>query len=108
MFRAYTVFLLAGAFFILLGALPYLRFLYWFAVRSPEASGHVQSLVAGGVLGLFGVVLVVLGVLADLLSVNRKLLEDLLLRVKRLEYGDTSEGTAGDAADDVLERVLRK
>ena len=42
--------------------------------------------------------------LADLLSVNRKLMEDLLLRVKRLEYGDA----AGDAADDVLERALRE
>ena len=53
----------------------------------------MQSLVIGGVLGLFGIVLVVLGVLADLLSVNRKLMEDLLLRVKRLEYGDAASPT---------------
>ena len=91
MFRAYTVFLLAGAFFILVGALPYLRFLWWVLTRSPQVSGHVQSLVIGGVLVLFGIVLVVLGVVADLLSVNRKLIEDVLLRLKRLEYGDGSE-----------------
>jgi hypothetical protein len=91
MFRAYTVFLLAGAFFILVGALPYLRFLWWVVTRSPQVSGHVQSLVIGGVLVLFGIVLVVLGVVADLLSVNRKLIEDVLLRLKRLEYGDGSE-----------------
>jgi glycosyltransferase involved in cell wall biosynthesis len=108
MFRAYTVFLVAGSFFILLGFLPYLRFLYWVAVRSPEVSGHVQSLVIGGVLGLFGIVLVVLGVLADLLSVNRKLLEDVLLRVKRLEYGDAARPIEPDAADEVLQRALRE
>jgi glycosyltransferase involved in cell wall biosynthesis len=101
MFRAYTVFLLCGAFFIVLGVLPYLRFLWWAATRSPQASGHVQSLVIGGVLVLFGIVLVVLGVVADLLSVNRRLIEDVLLRLKRLEYG---EGSHGDERD--LEAAL--
>jgi glycosyltransferase involved in cell wall biosynthesis len=90
MFRAFSVFLLAGALFVLLGTLPYLRLLYWVAVRSPEASGHVQSLIAGAVLILFGIVLAVLGVVADLLSVNRRLIEDVLLRLKRLEYGEST------------------
>jgi hypothetical protein len=40
------------------------------------------------VLILFGIVLMVLGVVADLLSVNRRLLEDVLLRLKRIEYGE--------------------
>jgi glycosyltransferase involved in cell wall biosynthesis len=95
MFRAFSVFLLAGGFLISLGSLPYLRLLYWVAIRSPEASGHVQSLIAGAVLILFGVVLVVLGVVADLLSVNRRLLEDTLLRLKRLEYGESAEPGVG-------------
>ena len=67
----------------------------------------MQSLVIGGVLGLFGIVLVVLGVLADLLSVNRKLLEDVLLRVKRLEYGDAA-GRRRRRGDDVFQRALRE
>ena len=99
MFRAYTVFLLCGGFFVLVGALPYLRFLWWVATRSPEVSGHVQSLVIGGVLVLFGIVLVVLGVVADLLSVNRKLVEDVLLRLKRLEYGEGSDRAVHDGQD---------
>jgi len=104
MFRAFSVFLMAGAVCVALGSLPYVRLVYWFAVRSPEASGHVQSLIAGAVLILFGVVLVVLGVVADLLSVNRRLLEDVLLRLKRLEYG---EG-AGDVLVDELADELRE
>jgi glycosyltransferase involved in cell wall biosynthesis len=99
MFRAYTAFLLGGAFFILVGALPYVRFLWWAATRSPQVSGHVQSLVIGGVLVLFGIVLVVLGVVADLLSVNRKLIEDVLLRLKRLEYGESSGRDGRDGRD---------
>ena len=108
MFRAYTVFLLCGAFFVLVGALPYLRFLWWAATRSPQASGHVQSLVIGGVLVLFGIVLVVLGVLADLLSVNRKLIEDVLLRLKRLEYGDGSEAELEAALGERPVRAARR
>jgi glycosyltransferase involved in cell wall biosynthesis len=102
MFRAYTVFLLAGGLFILVGALPYLRFLWWVVTRSPQVSGHVQSLIIGGVLGLFGIVLVVLGVVADLLSVNRKLIEDVLLRLKRLEYGQGSQPDLEPDLDPVL------
>jgi glycosyltransferase involved in cell wall biosynthesis len=107
MFRAYTVFLLAGGFFILVGSLPYLRFLWWVATRSPQVSGHVQSLVIGGVLVLFGIVLVVLGVLADLLSVNRKLIEDVLLRLKRLEYGDSSQPDVDAALGERRLRAVR-
>jgi hypothetical protein len=56
----------------------------------------VQSLNAGAVLILFGIVLAVLGVVADLLSVNRRLIEDVLLRLKRLEYGESPERAGAD------------
>jgi hypothetical protein len=50
---------------------------------------HVPSLVAAAVFLLAGFQLVALGLLADLLSVNRKLLEDIQLRMRRVELQDT-------------------
>jgi hypothetical protein len=45
---------------------------------------HVPSLVAAAILLLSAVQLVIVGLVADLLSVNRKLLEDIQLRMRRL------------------------
>ncbi len=49
----------------------------YFYVTGVSRAGHVQSLIAAAVLALTGVQLAVLGVLADLTSVNRHLLEEL-------------------------------
>ena len=55
------------------------RFLYFY-VTGLSPSGHVQSLIAAAVLGLTGVQLAVLGALADLIAVNRRLVEELRAR----------------------------
>ena len=55
------------------------RFAYFFFTGLSPA-GHVQSLIAAAVLGLTGVQLAVLGVLADLTAVNRRLLDELRAR----------------------------
>jgi glycosyltransferase involved in cell wall biosynthesis len=49
----------------------------YFYVTGVSRAGHVQSLIAAAVFGITGVQLAVLGVLADLTSVNRRLLEEL-------------------------------
>ena len=65
------------------GVLIGVRFLYFFAIG--EGQGHVQSLILASMLiGLSGVVAVT-GLLADLISVNRRLLEDVRTRTMRLE-----------------------
>ncbi len=51
---------------------------YYFTGLSP--AGHVQSLIAAAILAVTGVQLSVLGVLADLTAVNRRLLDDLRAR----------------------------
>jgi glycosyltransferase involved in cell wall biosynthesis len=62
------------------GLVPFSRFLYLVATGSAE--GHVQSLVIGAALLLFGSQVFVMGLLATAVGWNRRLLEDLLLRVK--------------------------
>ncbi len=55
------------------------RFLYYY-LSGISPAGHVQSLIAAAVLAITGVQLSVLGVLADLTAVNRRLLDDLRAR----------------------------
>lgn len=87
--RAYTthnalrVFVGTGTLVALVGAVPILRFM-WFWILG-EGAGHVQSLVIGGALLMLGTITAVMGILADLIATNRKLLEESLARTRALE-----------------------
>ncbi len=87
--RAYTtynalrVFVGTGLLLALAGAVPILRFI-WFYLNG-DGGGHIQSLVIGGVLLVLGALVAVMGMLADLITANRKLLEATLHKVRRLE-----------------------
>jgi glycosyltransferase involved in cell wall biosynthesis len=70
-----TLLTLAGLLWLVAAALA-ARFAYFYLTGISPA-GHMQSLLAAAVLGLTGVQLAVLGVLADLTAVNRRLLDDL-------------------------------
>jgi hypothetical protein len=79
-------------FFTLLGAIPFtfgfilgIRWLYLLAVEG-AARTHLPSLILTAILILIGVQLWIFGVVADVIAVNRKLLEDIQLRIKRIEY----------------------
>lgn len=57
---------------------------------------HVPSLILAAVLLLIGVQLWVFGLVADIIAVNRALLEDIQYRGRRQEYGETgNEGHGG-------------
>jgi glycosyltransferase involved in cell wall biosynthesis len=61
-----------------------LRFLYY-VVFVDSGYGHVQSLILAAVLMIIGMFIMLIGLVADLISANRKLLEDLVYRVRGLE-----------------------
>lgn len=69
----------------LLGGLLMVRWVILYLLGTERA--HVPSLVLAAVLILIGVQLWVLGFVADVIAVNRKLLEDVQLRIKRSEFG---------------------
>ena len=50
-----------------------------------DGSGHIQSLVLGGVLLIIGFVTFLIGLVADLISFNRQLVEMTLEKVRRIE-----------------------
>jgi glycosyltransferase involved in cell wall biosynthesis len=83
MYNPLRVFVLAGSICALAGLMPIVRFLYYYLIG--EGSGHVQSLVLGGALLVMGLVATMMGILADLIAGNRKLLETALERVRVIE-----------------------
>jgi glycosyltransferase involved in cell wall biosynthesis len=65
------------------------RFLYFYFTGT--GYGHLQSLIASAVLMIVGFQVLVIGLLADVISGNRKLLEDLLYRVRTLQLPPREE-----------------
>jgi len=76
-----------AALFILTGLVLSGRYLYFMAIG--EGRGHVQSVVLAGVLLMVGFQVGVLGILADLIAANRKLLQDVLFRLRKEESART-------------------
>lgn len=80
-YRPFRFFAIIGCLFLIPGFLLGARFLYFYLNAS--GSGHIQSLILSAVLILTGVQIGLIAVLADLLSINRKLLEDIQTRLKK-------------------------
>ena len=92
-FNALRVFVGLGLLTTLVGLFPIGRFLWFFA--NGDGDGHIQSLVIGGALMTVGVLVATLGLLADLIATNRKLMEATLYKLRKME--DTLESLEGDA-----------
>jgi glycosyltransferase involved in cell wall biosynthesis len=72
-----------GVVLTIAGLVPLVRFLYLYSIG--QGGGHVQSLVIGGVLVLVGFETMIMGLLGDLISANRHLVESTLYRLRRSE-----------------------
>jgi hypothetical protein len=59
------------------------RFLYF--LIGNQGAGHIQSLILAAILLIVGFQILLIGLLADLIGFNRKILEDVLYRLRRLE-----------------------
>jgi glycosyltransferase involved in cell wall biosynthesis len=83
MFQPLRVFFYVGISLFSLGSLGILRFLYFYFTGG--GAGHIQSLIISGVLIIMGFMLFMIGLVADIISFNRQLIEDTLYRVKKME-----------------------
>ncbi len=70
-----------GLILILIGLVLYSRWI-WYSYFGPGGD-HIQSLLIGAVLILFGGISVFLGFIAELLATNRKYLEEILYRMRK-------------------------
>ncbi len=80
-------------FFVVIGLIPFLigvfigiRFLFFYA--QGVGNGHIQSLILAAVLLMMGWQTVMIGLQADIIAANRKLLQDIQYRVKKMELED--------------------
>ena len=83
MYRPLRVFTWAGGILIALGLVPGIRFVYFYATGNRV--GHIQSLILAAILIIVGFQVLLIGLLADLIANNRKILEETLYRVRALE-----------------------
>jgi hypothetical protein len=87
-YRSFPFFLTVGAVLFAFGVALGARFLYFYFTG--DRDGHVQSLILAAVLMIFGFQTGMLAFIADLLSVNRRLLEELL-EAKRVARKDSRD-----------------
>ena len=80
--------------FLLLGGIPFtlgvLLGLRWVILFMGEPASHIPSLILAAILILIGGQLFIFGLAADLVSVNRKLLEDIQFRLRQMDQSDPS------------------
>ncbi len=84
MYSPMKVFGSLATMFFVSGVILCLRFLYYF-ISNPEVSSHIQSLQIGTGLVIISFVVGLLALLADLSATNRRLIEDVLKRVRNIE-----------------------
>jgi glycosyltransferase involved in cell wall biosynthesis len=82
-YKAFRFFMSVGVTLFVAGFLAGLRFLYYYLVG--DGAGHVQSLILSSILLGIGFQTMLTAFLADLLAVNRRLMEDVQYRIKKLE-----------------------
>lgn len=85
MYKPYMLFGWAAITLFVLGLIPFGRFIV-FSLRDGSTGGHIQSLLVGSLLMITAFLCIVLNVIADLIRINRVLIEDNLEQTKRHRF----------------------
>jgi len=88
MYRPLKIFTIAGGITFLTGFIIGCRYLFFFFQGQTE--GHVQSLILSAIMLTVGFQMIMMGISAELISVNRQLLEDIQLRIKKDKFDSKS------------------
>ena len=83
MYRPLKLFTIAGGTIFLIGFAIGCRYLFFFF--QGETEGHIQSLILSAITLIVGFQIIMMGIAAELIAVNRQLLEDIQLRIKKKE-----------------------
>ena len=89
MYRPLRVFSIFGILLLVGGAILGIRYLYFFL--NGEGAGHIQSVILAAVLWIVGFQILLIGLLADLIGFNRKILEEALYRLRKMELKSGQE-----------------
>jgi glycosyltransferase involved in cell wall biosynthesis len=85
MYKPYVIFGWLGGIFLLGGAIPFARYLY-FVATDHTGRGHLQSLIIGSILLIAAFLCLVLNIIADLIRINRILIERNLEHTKKMRF----------------------
>lgn len=81
LYRPLRVFVTLGLITFLMGVAIGLRFIYFYIVG--DGAGHIQSLILAAILCIIGFQTLLIGLVADLVGFNRKIMEEVLYRLRR-------------------------
>ncbi len=84
MYEPLKTFFNVSAIFLFIGTVFFLRFFYYMTLGN--GAGHLQSILFGAVMFLAGFQIFILGLVADLIAGNRKLIEEVLYQQRRQNY----------------------
>ena len=84
MYRPLYFFFMLGSILALVGVGFFVRYFVFFC--SGEGGGHLQSLILASTLLIVGFQTIVVGLLGDVISANRKILQDVQYHVRKMEY----------------------
>lgn len=90
MYEPLKVFSYIGGTSFFLGFILGCRYLYFFFIES--TAGHVQSLILSAILIIVGFQIILIGLIADLISINREYTENSLYRIRKSELNLKNEG----------------
>lgn len=91
MYQPLRMFFYISGSLLLIGIIPIIRYLLYYLAG--QGAGHVQSLILGGVFLIIGAAAFLIGLLADLISFNRQLLELVLEKTRRIEFSRKQNST---------------
>jgi hypothetical protein len=90
MYRPLRVFTLIGALFLCAGLALAGRYLYFYL--EGNGAGHVQSVILAAILLIVGIQVFLIGLVADLIAFNRRMLEEMLERTRRADLAPPDSG----------------
>jgi glycosyltransferase involved in cell wall biosynthesis len=82
MYQPLRVFSSIGGLLLLAGSALGVRYLYFVSVG--QGAGHIQSVILAGVLLIIGFQVLLIGLVADLIGFNRRILEEINYRVRKM------------------------
>lgn len=84
MYKPLRFFTIVGLIPFIAGTIVGIRYLVYIGLG--EAGGHVQSLILASILILMGFMTIIIGLQADIIASNRKILQDIQYRIRKMEY----------------------
>lgn len=86
MYRPLRVFTTIGTILVLGGVILGARFMYFYL--QGRGTGHIQSLILASILSIIGFQVLLIGLIADLIQMNRRMLEEILYRTRKIDLKD--------------------